>query len=88
MNVIGGGFGRARIKNSAARLLRKLGFFYGPWPRQGNALSSNFPLESEAACFEQQSESQSVTVAAQNNGPLPSEAGPARRLIPLKLSLL
>jgi hypothetical protein len=52
----------------------------GPRPWQSNALSSNFPLESKATCFGGLVESQSITTAARDNGPLPSEAGPATRL--------
>jgi hypothetical protein len=48
---------------------------------------AEFPFIIKATRLEQQLESQSVTVAAQENGPLPSEAGQARQLIPLKPNL-
>jgi hypothetical protein len=59
----------------------------GPWPRQGKALSRNISLLSRLLGARQQLESQSVTAAAQKNGPLPPEAGPPRRLTPLELGL-
>jgi hypothetical protein len=61
---------------------------YGPGPWQSKALPSVPPLESKATCFGGLAESQSVTIAAQDNGPLPPKAGPVRWLILPILSLL
>ena len=55
---------------------------------QSNALSQNSLLESEATRPESAPKSHSVTVAAQDKGPLPSETGPLRRKIPLEPRLL
>jgi hypothetical protein len=51
--------------------VRHIEAFDGPRPWQGKALSLNFPLESKATCLWSVPESQSVTIAAQQNGPLP-----------------
>lgn len=57
------------------RPLRSFNSLNGPRPWQSKALSSGFPLESKTTCFGGLAESQSITMAAQDNGPLPSEGG-------------
>jgi hypothetical protein len=49
-----------------ARPFRSSNSVNGPWPWQGNALLSNFPLRIKATCFGGLAESQSVTTAAQD----------------------
>jgi hypothetical protein len=57
-----------------------------PRPRQGKALSSSFPFESEAICIGGLAESQSVTIAAQTMDHCPPKLGRSDTEVALKLS--